>query len=172
MRILFTAQPMFGHINTVLPLASAAAAAEHDVAFATGASAVPLVEGRGFEVWPAGPPAAAAVDDDWIAFFVESARERIPVLLARAAEWRPDVVVREETELSGAIVATSVGAAQFVHGLGIMPPLRLWEPMANALNDYFDAWAIPGKAIDLREVGYFDVCPPPSSHPVSASGET
>ena len=42
-RILFSAGPMYGHVNTLLPLADAARHAGHDVVIATGPDLVPHV---------------------------------------------------------------------------------------------------------------------------------
>jgi len=44
MRILFTACPMVGHVNTLLPLALAAQRAGHTVAVATGGDQAPRVD--------------------------------------------------------------------------------------------------------------------------------
>ena len=57
MRVLFSGVPAFGHLLPLLPLAHAAQAAGHDVAFLTGAGMVgPLAP---FEVVPIGPEVGA-----------------------------------------------------------------------------------------------------------------
>jgi UDP:flavonoid glycosyltransferase YjiC (YdhE family) len=63
MRILFTACPMGGHVNTLLPLGLAAERSGHTVAFATGVDLADRVERSGL-VLPQGadqPANAAAV---------------------------------------------------------------------------------------------------------------
>ena len=54
MRILVTAEPSYGHINPVLPLARAARDAGHDVVVATGAELLDHVRRHGLPVWPVG----------------------------------------------------------------------------------------------------------------------
>ena len=53
-RILFTTLPATGHFHPLVPLARAAVAAGHEVAFATPASFCPTVEAVGFRCFPAG----------------------------------------------------------------------------------------------------------------------
>jgi UDP:flavonoid glycosyltransferase YjiC (YdhE family) len=55
MRILFTACPMFGHVNTLLPLALAARGPGHEVVLATGADHVGRVARTGLTAWAVGP---------------------------------------------------------------------------------------------------------------------
>src|SRR6476661_3772654 len=54
MRILFTTISGSGHFHPLVPIARAAVAAGHDVAFACAASFVPTVERAGFRAFPAG----------------------------------------------------------------------------------------------------------------------
>ena len=54
MRILFTTHPAYGHFHPLLPLAGAARAAGHDVAFATSAMFRSVIEGAGFTAFDAG----------------------------------------------------------------------------------------------------------------------
>ena len=60
MRVLITAGPAYGHLFPLLPLAGAARRAGHEVVIATGAELAPVVEERGFTVWPVGPSWAEA----------------------------------------------------------------------------------------------------------------
>ena len=55
MRILFTANPLVGHVFPMLPLMHAAQDAGHEVVMATGAEMVAEVRRRGFTTWAAGP---------------------------------------------------------------------------------------------------------------------
>jgi UDP:flavonoid glycosyltransferase YjiC (YdhE family) len=103
MRMLFTANPMYGHVNTVLPLARAARAGGHDVAFATGPDLVAQAQRAGLVTWPVGPThreAGGGADADWMEYFAVSAQKRADDLVPRARRWRPDLVVSEETELA------------------------------------------------------------------------
>ena len=54
MRILFTAYPLYGHVNPMLPLAKAARRAGHEVAFATGADMAAHLDRQGIAAGRAG----------------------------------------------------------------------------------------------------------------------
>ena len=54
MRLLFSARPAYGHVYPLMPLAVAARAAGHDVAFATTGAFVPKLEGLGFPTYDVG----------------------------------------------------------------------------------------------------------------------
>ena len=54
-RILFTANPLVGHVFPMLPLMHAARAAGHEVVLATGADLVPGMQRRGLPTWTVGP---------------------------------------------------------------------------------------------------------------------
>jgi hypothetical protein len=54
MRVLFTCLAAIGHFHPLVPVARALADAGHEVAFATHASLVPLIERAGFRQRPAG----------------------------------------------------------------------------------------------------------------------
>lgn len=160
MRILFISQPMYGHVNTVLPQAIAAQDAGHEVIFATGAGLTPHVESHGLETWQVGPDAAPRGNEvDWIGFFVSSAASRAETLMTLARRWRPDLVIHEETELAGGVVASGVDATEVVHGLGLMPPLRLFEPLGPAVEQLARSLDVSIESERLRAAPYLDVCP-------------
>jgi UDP:flavonoid glycosyltransferase YjiC (YdhE family) len=163
MRMLFTACPMYGHVNTVLSLAVAAQAAGHDVVLATGPDLVPRVEQRGVTAWTVGPTHHAAGGGptaNWVEYFTGSADKRATDLLPRAVRWRPDVVVSEETELAGPVAAAVTGAQHVVHGLSIMPGMPLWEAFSPAIDQLYRTWRAPGTAEAVRQAIYLDICPP------------
>lgn len=123
MRVLFTSSGGLGHLDPLVPLARATAAAGHTVAFAARPWMVPKAQELGFEAFPSGTDEGLepvtrpllALDPErelrdlrdgfgrWIA------RERAADLLPLCAEWRPDVVVWEETDFGAAIVAERLG---------------------------------------------------------------
>lgn len=162
MRILFTCNPLFGHLNPMLPLACAAQAAGHDVVVATGADMTPLAQREGLATWPIGMTHAQAggnTQASWLDYFEAGASRRMAPLATRCAAWRPDLVVHEETELAGPVVAATTGARALVHGLSPMPPLRLLPWFAAAIdrlapvgasNSVLDAW---------RASAYLELCP-------------
>ena len=120
---------MYGHVNTILPLATSAQRAGHDVVVATGPDLVPHVAAHGVATWAIGPTHAAAGGRAAISpeYFTVTGSQRADDLVPRATAWRPDVVVHEEMELAGAVVAAVTGAHHVVHGLGLLPPRWVWE---------------------------------------------
>lgn len=138
MRILFVSNPLHGHVNPLLPLARAAQRAWHDVVFATGADLLAAPQQAGVHVWPVGPTHAQAggnVQESWLDYFRAGARARLPQLLDRCANWRPDWVVHEETEVAGPVLAAHFDARCVVHGLGPAIPQRLLPWFEAALED-------------------------------------
>lgn len=127
MRILFTSIPSSGHFHPLVPLARAAAAAGHAVAFAAGASFCPTVEAAGFRCFPAGfdwhgkqladlfPQARGMAGAELARFFGidvlvnTEARALVPDLLAVARTWPPDLIVRETAQYGGCVAAEVLG---------------------------------------------------------------
>jgi UDP:flavonoid glycosyltransferase YjiC (YdhE family) len=119
MRILFTFAGGSGHFDPLLPIAQAAEAAGHAVAFAGRPWMVPKVEALGFTAFPAGSDAGltpvrrplAEVDlekelrDVARGFGRRIARERAADILPICDSWRPDLLVCEEMDLGAMIVA-------------------------------------------------------------------
>jgi hypothetical protein len=159
MRVLFTACPMFGHVNTLVPLARAAQRAGHEVVLATGADHVGRVERIGFAAWAVGPtyaeagwPPRSPLD------FVTAADKRCVDLLPRAQAWRPDLVVHEEIEAAGAIVAARTGARHVTHGLGIA--VGGGQALDPILDDLGARWEVDDLAAMVRDAPYLSICPP------------
>ncbi|WP_431873365.1 glycosyltransferase [Amycolatopsis sacchari] len=123
MRILFTFVGGSGHFRPLVPLARAAAAAGHTVAFACPGRMVPAVEKAGFPALATSPPGGAPPDrlplsapdpqreerDLREHFARTGGRENTPVLLKLAGQWRPDVVVRCEVDFGAALAAERLG---------------------------------------------------------------
>lgn len=126
MRVLFTTAAASGHLHPLVPLAQSLQAAGHEVAFASADEVRPTVEGLGFRFFPAGIPVTAAMAE------LEPLRATAPDadhplwggkemfgrilpgrmvlgLLATVRAWEPDLIVRETTEVAGAIVAEAFG---------------------------------------------------------------
>jgi UDP:flavonoid glycosyltransferase YjiC (YdhE family) len=118
MRILFTFVGGHGHFEPLAPLAHAAATAGHTVAFGCAPAMLATVQAAGFACFALGAstrgrPARAplrAVDlareerDLRERFVRRAARERAPLTIALCSQWRPDLLVCDETDF-GAIVA-------------------------------------------------------------------
>ena len=150
MRVLFTTTPAPGHFHPLVPLATAARQAGHDVAFATGRPMLESAEALGFRAFEAGlsrdgdqdaeflevkrsarglPSAGVEMDRVAIARTMYGVRTRrmVPDLLGLARQWRPDVVVRDSYEAGGAVAAEALGvphAALDTTPLYDMAPLR------------------------------------------------
>lgn len=165
MRILFSACPMFGHVNPILPLVLAARDAGHDVVVATGPNVVAHLEGRGVTTWTVGPShreAGGGPGTNWLAYFADTARSRAADLVPRAVDWKPDLVVSEDTELAGPVAAAVTGARHVVHGIGIMPPMQMWGALGPILDDLFARFGTSG---DHRAATYLELCPPSLRQP-------
>lgn len=163
MRILIVCGPMYGHVNTLLPLALAAHRAGHEVVVATGADLVPHVQRRGLTAWPVGlthAQAGGSRQASWVTYFAASAVHRAADLLPRAAAWRPELVIHEETELAGPVAAAVTGARHAVHGLGLMPPVRLWTTLVAEADLMGRRWGVHDMAQRLAEATYLHICPP------------
>lgn len=125
--MLFTVRAGLGHLHPLAPIAHAAEVAGHEVRFAASHSTVRAVEQVGFRCHPAGidiggedlerlvPTLKGTTGNDraalfWRYVFAEhSPKAMIPAILALASSWRPDVIVREDTEFGGCIVAECLG---------------------------------------------------------------
>jgi UDP:flavonoid glycosyltransferase YjiC (YdhE family) len=163
MRMLFVSGALYGHVNTMLPLAGAALNAGHDVVVATGPDLVAHVQRHGFEAWGVGlrhAEAGGSRQVSWLAYFEATAQKRLADLVPRALRWQPDWVVHEETALCGPVLAALCGAAHGVHGLGVMPPPQVWGPFAQAVDRLASAWHIASISRAVREATYLHVCPP------------
>jgi UDP:flavonoid glycosyltransferase YjiC (YdhE family) len=146
---------MVGHFHSMAPLARAAGASGHQVAFATGKSFGAAVRGAGFQHFPCGVDFEGTIDilstlPGW-----ETIREKTPPgavqqlygfaegLAPRMADdlidlvdaWRPDVIVRDPVEFGGYVAAERAG----------LPHASIMWAL------YIDAWlAVPDALLALR----------------------
>jgi UDP:flavonoid glycosyltransferase YjiC (YdhE family) len=118
-RMLFTFAGGSGHLEPLIPIARAAEAADHVVAFAGRPWMVPKVEALGFPAFATGsdvgltpkrvPLAAVDLEREIRAigrgFGHRIARERATDILPLCAAWRPDLLVCEELDFGAMIVA-------------------------------------------------------------------
>ena len=117
MRVLFTAAPTPAHFHIQVPIAHALREAGHEVAFATGPNVVPRLARLGLAAFPVGPPYAPAAGErpadmrqaawwNWERTYVgPPAAARLADLLPLCDRWRPDLIVRENTEFAGCVAA-------------------------------------------------------------------
>lgn len=127
MRILVTFVGGVGHLMPLLPLARAARAAGHEVAFAGSGGLVPRIEEAGFVAYATSPsrhhsgaPASRDLTPVRIMgeratkvefaenFATRGARRMASAVPEVIEEFRPDVVVRDETDL-GTTIAAELG---------------------------------------------------------------
>lgn len=163
MRILFVSNPLRGHLNTLLPLAIAARHAGHHVAFASGPDMCRHLEPHGLDAWPVGPTHAqlgGGRQASWLDYFARSAAGRAVDLVPRAGRWKPDLVIHEDTEFAGAIVAVRSGARHVVHGLGTMPSADIWAVFSGRVDQFGHDFGVADLAEQVRSAVYLDVCPP------------
>ena len=177
MRILFTTNPLYGHLYPMLPLMNAARRADHEVIVATGANFAPEVERHGFAIWSVGPSAqqvraqSATTDDDppmdqlgqmveaGMRLFGRPGIARARDLTPLAAEWQPDLVVHELTEAAGWQAAAVSGAIDVMHGFGTHIPY-LVDAMQIVLGAVRSELGRSDRSRDLTDVPYVDPCPP------------
>ncbi len=120
MRILFTFAGGSGHFLTLVPIARAADVAGHIVAFAGQPGMVPIIEAAGFTAFPTGGASLLVashrtplleLDAEREARAVREgyarriARERAIAILALCEEWRPDILVSDEMDFGGVVIA-------------------------------------------------------------------
>lgn len=181
MRVLCTCLPGLGHFLPMAPLARALVAEGHEVAFATAAALCPAIEEAGFAAFPAGlslpeqleeahrryPEAKLPPGRERFETFVPrmlagvAAPPRATDLAPTLADWRPDLVVHDETELGGPVAAAAAGIPWADQSVGILRPLsmaRLAGETLAPLAQRFDADI--GDYAGLFRYLYLDVCPP------------
>ncbi len=181
MRFLFTTLPLVGHFHPLLPFARGLHAAGHAVAFAAPASFAPVVGGAGFEHVVAGldrsmddlfPQLRTWTGPERVAFVYRELfaglypQHLTPDLIAVAATWRPDLIVREEGEYGGCLAADYLGlphAAVDIHLAGDPPAVR--EQIAAPLNRHRTAYGLPADPDLAMLRRYLTLRPfPPSFH--------
>ncbi|ATY16119.1 glycosyltransferase [Amycolatopsis sp. AA4] len=180
MRILFTSLASYGHVYPLLPLASAARDAGHEVVFATASDFHPTLEKAGLE------PAAAGLtlQEAFGQVFAGDTRSRYEVpqeelneaigkafghllptrfmtdLAPVLAEWKPDLVVYEMGNPGGAFAAHQAGIPAVAHGFG---RVSSDGPMGHII-ERIDAFAaevgLDGSNKSFWGHPFVDICPP------------
>ena len=184
-RILFTCRPLAGHFEPLIPLAVAARAAGHSVAFASGDPVVARAAEAGFTVFEAGlsesfraewaplfPGFTTLVGDAQRRFFfteifanLEMAPRAVDLDSIMSA-WRPDLVVREMAEFAAPMVATALGIPYVDVGYGSLIPHDLLVAAGSAAAVHWSA-----RGLQPHPVGgafrylYVDPCPPALQNP-------
>jgi UDP:flavonoid glycosyltransferase YjiC (YdhE family) len=161
-RILFTFPGGTGHFLPMVPLARAAAAAGHVVAFACQAAMTATVEATGFPAFDAGGASLLAPgvrqpllrpeaeDADRAARIARGAardRERASAVLALGRDWQPDLLVCDESDFGVVVAAERLGlpyaTVQSTAGGSVVPSAVVAE-QANDLRGEHGLPADPG----------------------------
>jgi UDP:flavonoid glycosyltransferase YjiC (YdhE family) len=171
-RALFTFVGGAGHLDPLLPLARAVAAVGHEVAIAGSGNQMPRVEAAGFTALPTSerrPPTSSGRDltplpptdpEDSEREFAENfadrgARRHIEAVGEHIRTWRPDVVVRDETDL-GASMATELAAVPCATALilaaGTLARPDLVSPPLQAIRGEYGLAPDPGLATFGRDL--------------------
>lgn len=169
MRMVVTSFPGRGHLNPVLPLALAAQEAGHDVRVATGADQLAHIARYGLEPVEIGPGLGDLIEATrrehgkaWgdVLFPDAWPRHAVPRLTSFARAWSPDLVVSEEEEYAGLLVADLVGLPAVTHSWP--SPCRPAEDRRQALESLAGVWGdlAPGHAPKGVAEIYLDACPP------------
>jgi UDP:flavonoid glycosyltransferase YjiC (YdhE family) len=188
-RVLCTCLPGHGHFNPMLALAQALARAGHDVAFATAADFCPHIERTGFAAFPAGMPLAQQMeearrrypDQDRLAA-MERFEQFVPRMLAGVAaparaddlrpivsDWKPDVLVHDETEFAGPVVAQAAGIPWADQSVGILRPLAMTRLAGETLAPLAQRFGVDvGPFGGMFRYLYLDVAPPTLQSPAIA----
>ena len=113
-----------GHLEPLVPVARAAAAAGHTIAFAATPSMIATVNGIGFDAFPIGPRGSdkprqrtplrevdiEREEREFRERFVrDGSRLRAPGVLALCKVWRPDLLVVDETDFGSMVAAEKAG---------------------------------------------------------------
>jgi UDP:flavonoid glycosyltransferase YjiC (YdhE family) len=153
-RILFAFTGGRGHLEPLLPLAEAARAAGHMVAFGGRETVLPVARQLGFDAHATEPgqtPQRVPLQPldperearDFRDGFVLRARERAPGVEALCRDWRPDVVVGEEAHF-GALLAAELLELPFASLVVLAAgTLATRELVAEPLNDIRAEYALP-----------------------------
>jgi UDP:flavonoid glycosyltransferase YjiC (YdhE family) len=176
-RILFTFAGGSGHLEPLIPLARAAEAERHTVAFAGRPLMTPQVDASGFVAFAAGsdagltperlPLVKADLDQDMrdvgSGFGGRVARERAADILSLCTDWRPDLLVCEEFDFGAIVVAERLGvphATVLVSATGAFVRPRL---VAGPLDEVRAEHGLPGDPGLAMLSRYLVLTPFPSS---------
>ena len=170
MRWLFTSFPAYGHFHPMAPLALAAREAGHDVLVASGPDLARWAESCGLEASSVGLEQADALraaqsrhPGDWSAHMFTDVwvGSALPDLLVLSASWRPELVVHEELEYAGVLLAAILGIPCVTHSWH--EPVWPSEARRRARQLLTPVWAehLPERPVRTSGEMYLDACPAP-----------
>jgi UDP:flavonoid glycosyltransferase YjiC (YdhE family) len=186
-RALFTANPGYGHVHPLLPLAIAFRRRGWEVVFATGPDLVDVPRRHGFAAWSTGlsmdeterryrarfpgsdelPPSERMRLVAAHMFGDVAARTRAADLIPLAERWQPDLVVHDVTEFAGPVTALRLGIPVVAHAVSMLNPAAdTVAAVAPVLDDLAREWGVEDGAARVLEAPYLDLCPPGLARPV------
>jgi UDP:flavonoid glycosyltransferase YjiC (YdhE family) len=137
LRVLLCVRPYSGHFHSIVPLAQALVAAGHRVLVATAGPLAPTVHAAGLAWVPAGleageihelldpDPDDPRDDADFGVFAIGSKVADLVELMLGA--FRPDVVLRESTDLAATVAADVIGVPWATYGITSFIEPASWE---------------------------------------------
>jgi UDP:flavonoid glycosyltransferase YjiC (YdhE family) len=166
----------------MFPLARALAEAGHEVAFATAEEFLPQIERHGLAVFPAGltlPEQMRQAAERYPELHaLPHGRERfgtfVPRMLAGVAaparardlvtvvkDYRPDVIVHDETDFGAPVAAAVAGIPYADHSVALFRPLEAARIARETIAPLWEEWGVDlGPYGGLFQYLYLDVCPP------------
>lgn len=130
MRVLMSALPSLGHVHPCLAVATALRAAGHEVRLATAPGFAPLVRDAGFEqvnlgfdLPRPGDRLTQRLAERYYGLLIGSFDFWVDDLREYVAEWRPDVLVHDWSEVAGVAVGAKLGIPSAVLGNALRPPM-------------------------------------------------
>jgi len=152
MRILFTANPSVGHILPMMPIADAARAAGHETALVTSGELASLV--APMRVLPAGPPQEITIEETVARTGSHPAQPgpgavelfagvRVDLsfdeALRQAKAFDPELIVCEQMDFVGPLVAACLGVPWAAHAISGGLPEPLWAALQARLARQYES---------------------------------
>ena len=179
MRILFSAVPAAGHVNPLLPLARAARAAGHEVALLTGEEMIGKVDAE-IPILKAGPSIEAVIAEAGrrlgstrdirkpsessdplvraleVEIFAGARVDLVaPQALELADQWQPDLIICENADTVGPLVAAATGVPWVRVAYGVaMEDDKVVQLADKVASRYAERGLTPKPPI-----AYVDPCP-------------
>src|SRR5215213_4997733 len=158
MRVLFTTTPGRGHYHPMLALADALAERGHEIAWAAAEPVCVRLRERGHTAMASGREAPGGLSllerypefaslppaerPDFLfakIFGPERAEPMLEDLVPVAREWSPSLMVCEQAELAGPIVAAALGIPSVTHGFGHPLPAARVARAGDAMQPLWEA---------------------------------
>lgn len=183
---MFTSLASHGHLYPLIPLAVAARAAGHEVAFATAEDFHPVLDKAGLRPVKAGLTIYQAFASQYAGDPAQRRREAsdeemnevidrvfgrvlperfVADLGALFERERPDLVVYEVGNSGGAFAAMKAGIPAMGHGFGRVSKDGLMTEIRGALDDYAAELGITGGDRPSWGNPFVDICPPSVQSP-------